>query len=92
MKLIGTRSNRSAIGARVVVSAGDSTQTQELQSQSSFLSCNDFRLHFGLGQAKTIELKVRWPNGDWQTLSNVDANRLVTVKEGVGIVPNMGWR
>ena len=92
VKLIGTRSNRSAIGARVVVSAGDSTQTQELQSQSSFLSCNDFRLHFGLGQAKTIELKVRWPNGDWQTLSNVAANRLVTVKEGIGIVPNMGWR
>ena len=50
VKLIGTKSNRSAIGGRVVVEAGDSTQTQEVQSQSSFLSCNDFRLHFGLGR------------------------------------------
>ena len=87
VKLVGTKSNRSAIGARVVVKAGDSTQTQEVQSQSSFLSCNDFRLHFGLGQAKSAEVKIRWPNGEWQTLPNVAANQLVTVKEGTGIVP-----
>jgi len=86
VKLVGTKSNRSAIGARVVVKSGESTQTQEVQSQSSFLSCNDFRLHFGLGQAKTAEIKIRWPNGEWQTLPNVAANQLVTVKEGPGIV------
>ncbi len=91
VKLIGTKSNRSAIGARVVVKAGGSVQTQEVQSQSSFLSCNDFRLHFGLGRAKSAEVKIRWPNGDWQTLADVGVNRLVTVKEGVGIVPSVGW-
>jgi hypothetical protein len=87
VKLVGTKSNRSAIGARVVVKAGESTQTQEVQSQSSFLSCNDFRLHFGLGQARNAEVRIRWPTGEWQTLTNVTANQLVTVKEGAGIVP-----
>jgi hypothetical protein len=91
VKLIGTKSNRSAIGARVVVTAGDSTQTQEVQSQSSFLSCNDFRLHFGLGQARSAEMKIRWPSGEWNALPRVPANQLVTVKEGTGIVPNVGW-
>ena len=66
----------------MVVKAGDSTQTQEVQSQSSFLSCNDFRLHFGLGQAKIADVKIRWPNGDWQALPSLAVNRLVTVKEG----------
>ena len=88
VKLVGTKSNRSAIGARVVVKAGDSTQTQEVQSQSSFLSCNDFRLHFGLGQARSAEVRIRWPNGEWQTLPYVAVNQLVTVKEGAGITPN----
>jgi hypothetical protein len=92
VKLIGTKSNRSAIGARVIVNTGDSIQTQEVQSQSSFLSCNDFRLHFGLAQAKNAEVKIRWPNGDWQTVSDEGVNRLMTVKEGVGIVPSVGWK
>src|SRR5436305_8841818 len=68
VKLIGKISNRSAIGARLVIKAGDQTQTQEIQSQSSFLSCNDPRLHFGLGSATSAEIKVRWPNGGWQSL------------------------
>jgi enediyne biosynthesis protein E4 len=51
------------------------------------LSCNDFRLHFGLGQARNAEVKIRWPSGEWQTLTNVTANQLITVKEGTGIVP-----
>jgi len=86
VKLIGTKSNRSAIGGRVVVKTTDSMQTQEVQSQSSFLSCNDFRLHFGLGQAKSAEVKIRWPSGDWQTLANVSTNQIVTVREGTGVV------
>jgi hypothetical protein len=61
-------------------------------SQSSFLSCSDFRLHFGLGAATKAELRIRWPNGAWQTLPNIAANQLVTVKEGVGIVPSAGWK
>jgi hypothetical protein len=91
VKLIGTKSNRSAIGGRVVVKSGDISQTQEVQSQSSFVSCNDFRLHFGLGEAKNAEMKIRWPSGEWQTLTNVTANQLVTVKEGTGIVQSLGW-
>src|SRR5229473_8578582 len=60
VRLVGTKSNRSAIGARVVVKVGEVMQTQELFSQSSFLSCNDFRLHFGLGSAIKAEIRVRW--------------------------------
>jgi enediyne biosynthesis protein E4 len=92
VKLIGSKSNRSAIGARVVIKSGDATQTQEVQSQSSFLSCNDPRLHFGLGEATKAELRIRWPNGDWQTLPDVAANQLVSVKEGIGIVPSVGFK
>jgi hypothetical protein len=90
VKLIGTASNRSAIGSRILVKAGTLTQTQEVLSQSSFLSCNDSRLHFGLGKARVAQIRVRWPSGKWQDLSEVSVNQLVTVKEGVGVVPNMG--
>ena len=90
VKLIGTKSNRSAIGARVVVKSGELSQTQELQSQSSFLSCNDFRLHFGLGQEKRAEVKVRWPSGEWEGIPAVDANQLITIKEGAGVVAKGG--
>jgi hypothetical protein len=86
IKLIGTKSNRSAIGARVVVTSGGATQTQEVQSQSSFLSCNDSRLHFGLGQSKKAEFKIRWPNGNWESLPTIDANQLVAIKEGEGVI------
>ena len=92
VKLIGVKSNRSAIGARVVLKAGAAIQTQEVQSQSSFLSCNDQRLHFGLGEAVKAELRIRWPSGEWQTVPDVPANQLVSVKEGVGIVPSLGFK
>ena len=91
VKLVGVTSNRSAIGARVLVKTGDVTQTQEVQSQSSFLSSNDPRLHFGLGQAAKADVRIRWPNGVWQALTEVKADQLVTVKEGVGVVANAGW-
>jgi hypothetical protein len=92
VKLTGTQSNRSAIGSRVTVKTEMATQTQELLSQSSFLSCNDFRLHFGLGAATKAEMRVRWPNGVWQTIGSVPTNQLLTIKEGQGIVPNAGWK
>ena len=92
VKLLGTTSNRSAIGARIVVKTGETTQTQELLSQSSFLSSNDPRLHFGLGAAEKAELRVRWPKGDWQTIPDAAANQLITIKEGLGVVPSSGWK
>jgi enediyne biosynthesis protein E4 len=92
VKLIGTRSNRSAIGSRVMVRTETATQMQELHSQSSFVSSNDFRLHFGLGSANRAEVRVRWPSGEWQNVGFVAARQLITVKEGRGIVPNAGWK
>ncbi len=87
-KLIGTKSNRSAIGARVTAHYGGHMQAQELLSQASFYSANDPRLHFGLGDATKIDVEVRWPNGATEKFSNIAADHLVTIREGSGIVKN----
>jgi hypothetical protein len=84
--LVGVNSNRSAIGARVVASYGTRRQAQEVSAQSSFYSANDRRLHFGLGTETTADLTVRWTNGTTETIPNVAADQLVTVREGAGIV------
>jgi hypothetical protein len=81
VKLIGTHSNRSAIGARVTARYGGRVQTQEVLSQSSFYSANDLRLHFGLGVETTADLEIRWPDGARQTLAKVKANQILTVRE-----------
>ena len=91
VRLEGTKSNRSAIGARVVARYGGKTQAQAVLSQSSFLSCNDWRLHFGLGTANSADLEVFWPNGLHETYKGLAGNRLHTIREGVGVVPNRGW-
>ena len=91
IRLEGTVSNRTAIGARIEVAANGRKQMKELQSQSSFLSCNDFRLHFGLERALVADVSLRWPSGQHQSLTGLKANQLYTIKEGVGIVPNRGW-
>ena len=81
LKLVGTQSNRSAIGARVTAKYGARQQVQEVLSQSSFYSANDLRLHFGLGAALTADLEIRWPNGMRQELAGVKANQILTIKE-----------
>ncbi len=86
VKLIGVKSNRSAIGARVVARYSGKQQAQEVMGQSSFFSVNDRRLHFGLGPARAADLEIRWPSGGAETLRNVEADRLVVVKEGEGII------
>src|SRR6266705_1368901 len=63
VKLVGVKSNRGAIGARVTARYGGRTQAQEVLSQSSFYSSNDSRLHFGLGAAEAADVEIRWPNG-----------------------------
>jgi hypothetical protein len=88
----GTTSNRSAIGTRIEVVANGRKQIKEQQSQSSFLSCNDFRLHFGLGSATVADAHIRWPNGQIQSFTGLKADQLHTIKEGTGIVPNRGWK
>jgi len=91
VKLEGARSNRSAIGARVLVHYGGKTQAQALLSQSSFFSSNDSRLHFGLGTSITADLEIFWPSGLHESYKDMKANQLVSIREGVGVVPNRGW-
>jgi hypothetical protein len=91
VKLEGVKSNRSAIGARVLARYGGKTQAQAVLSQSSFYSCNDPRLHFGLGSFAAVDLDVFWPNGLHESFKQIAANQLITLREGVGAVPNRGW-
>jgi hypothetical protein len=84
-KLVGAKSNRSAIGAKVVVKYGGRVQAQEVLAQSSYLSVNDRRLHFGLGTADVVDVEVYWPSGTRQTFSKIAANRLVSIDEAAGI-------
>jgi enediyne biosynthesis protein E4 len=91
IKLIGTTSNRSAIGARVNVRYGGKLQVQEVSSQSSFYSCNDSRLHFGVGSATAADLEIRWPSGKKESYAAIACDQLVTIREGTGIIPSKGW-
>jgi hypothetical protein len=85
-KLIGTKSNRAAIGARVTIRAAGVMQFNEVHGGGSYLSQNDLRLHFGLGTAKKMEsVEIRWPNGTVETLQNVAADCIYTIVEGAGI-------
>jgi len=102
IKLIGTKCNRTAIGARVRVVTGNHAQIDEVHSGTSVMSQSDLRLHFGLGQAKVVDLiEVKWPtlvvdkNGNngkpaevpqVEKFTNVAANQIITIKEGAGII------
>jgi enediyne biosynthesis protein E4 len=86
IRLAGTRSNRSAIGARVRLTAGGATQVREVKAGSSYLGQNDLRVHFGLGQAARIDrLAIRWPNGQEEIIDGAAVNQILTVTEGKGI-------
>jgi enediyne biosynthesis protein E4 len=85
-KLIGTKSNRAAIGARVTIHSAGVKQFNEVRGGASYLSQNDLRLHFGLGTATKMEsVEIRWPNGATETLQNVAADAIYTIVEGSGI-------
>jgi len=86
VKLIGVKSNRSAIGARVLARYGGKVQAQEVLAQSSFYSVDDRRLHFGLGQERTVDLEIRWPSGAKDVLLKLKPDRIITIKEGLGII------
>jgi len=82
LKLEGARSNRSAIGARVRLTAGGRTQLDEVRSGGSYLSQNDLRLHFGLGGAPAIDrIEIDWPSGEHQVERNVGLNRVLSIRE-----------
>jgi hypothetical protein len=92
VRLEGTKSNRSAIGSRVLVRYGGKVQAQCVTSQCSFLSANDPRLHFGLGAAATVDIEIHWPTGASETHSGIAADQLVTLREGEGIVKGRPFR
>ncbi len=84
--LIGTKSNRAAIGARVTVSAGDLKQFNEVRGGASLFSQNDLRLHFGLGQnALMNSVEVSWPSGAKDSFQNLPADFIYTIEESAGI-------
>jgi hypothetical protein len=85
-KLVGMKSNKAAIGARVTVKAGTLVQFSEVRGGASYLSQNDLRLHFGLAaNDKMSEVSIRWPNGETEVLRDVPADFIYTVVEGTGI-------
>ena len=90
--LIGVESNRSAIGAQVMVTYGSRKQVQAVAAQSSYLSVNDRRLHFGLGQETSAGLEILWPNGREEKIGGVAADQLVVVREGSGIARRESFR
>jgi hypothetical protein len=96
VKTIGTKSNRSGIGARVrcVTRPPDEpkehSQIDEVRSGGSYISQSDLRVHFGLGKAQKVELlEIRWPSGQVDTLKDVKPNQVIFVKEGAGVVRTM---
>ena len=86
IQLVGTKSNRSAVGARVRLTAGGTTQVREVKAGSSYLGQNDLRVHVGLDKAARIDrLDVRWPNGQHEVVEGAAVNQILTVTEGQGI-------
>jgi len=92
VKLTGTKSNRSAIGARVTAHYCGRVQAREVLAQSSYLSVNDRRLHFGLGKSTSADLEIRWPSGLVEKYANLPADRLILITEGTGITAQQTWR
>jgi hypothetical protein len=86
LKLIGTKSNRSAIGARVYCTTGNHRQMDEVRSGGSYISQSDLRIHFGIGPADTAEIEIRWPSGTVDKFT-AKSGRILTIREGVGANP-----
>jgi hypothetical protein len=85
LKLIGQRSNRSAIGATVVSSAAGHRQVEEVRSGGSYFSQSDLRVHFGIGKANQVDLlEILWPSGHVDRFKGLSANRILTIREGEG--------
>lgn len=86
-QLVGTKSNRAAIGARVTVSTTKMIQIDEVRGGGSYLSSNDQRLHFGLASDAVMKsVEIQWPSGVKEVLTNIPADAIYTVEEGKGII------
>jgi hypothetical protein len=93
VRTVGTKSNRSGIGARlkcVTKVPGESKpheQIDEVRSGGGYFSQNDLRVHFGIGRSEKVDLlEIRWPSGQVESIKDIKANQLIYVKEGAGIV------
>ena len=89
--LVGTKTNRSAIGSRIIARYGGKTQAQSVTAQSSFYSVNDRRLHFGLGDSKVVDLEIHWTNGGIEKIPQVRSCQLIIVQEGRGVIHTESW-
>jgi enediyne biosynthesis protein E4 len=93
VKLVGTKSNRDGIGAKVRVVAGGITQLDEVRSGGSYLSSNDHRIHFGLGTtAKVDRIEIEWPSGQKDLVENAAAGGILTIVEGRGVTETKPFR
>jgi hypothetical protein len=87
VRLIGTASTRSALGAKLRLTAGGRTLVREVTSGASYLSGSDTRAHFGLGERTRAErLEIRWPGGRVEQIRDLAANQILTIREGEGVV------
>ena len=87
VRTVGSESNRDGIGAELTLSVGNRRLARHVKAGSSYLAQNDMRVHFGLGEAMAAErLEIHWPSGQVDTIENIEANRIVSVREGEGIV------
>ena len=83
LKLVGTKSNRDAVGAKIVITTENSRQTDQITGGGSYLSASDLRAHFGLGSSEIIKtLTIRWPSGTEDKFQDVKANQILSIKEG----------
>jgi enediyne biosynthesis protein E4 len=86
IKLVGTKSNRDAAGARVTAVVGGRSSIEEVHGGGSYLSHSDLRLHFGLGEQTRVEsLEVAWPSGRRERIGALDGDQVVTIEEGSGV-------
>ena len=93
LRLVGTSSNRSAIGARVILTSSKRKWVDEVRSGSSYNSSSDLRLHFGLGDTTTLTaLEIRWPNGETERFAPPELDRILTLTEGQGLKPSSALR
>ncbi len=87
LRTIGTTSNRDGIGARVEVTGGGDTRWQRVKTGSSYLSQSELTLTFGLGRATTLStVRVAWPSGQVDMVDAVEADQLITIEEGAGLL------
>ena len=82
-RLEGTRSNRSAIGARIEIEAGGRKQISEVRSGGNYISHDDMRIHFGLGESLRVDrARIRWPDGNTEELGRLEGDQYVPIREG----------